>query len=328
MKRILACAAVALMVAGAAEARELRASTAAPETSPWGKVATAYAEKVAELSGGTLTVKFFYSSELGDEQTVARQVARGRLDLAGLSNTATSLLVPEFGLLASPYAFDNLEMADCVADNHLIGTFKDAFDEAGVVTVSFLEVGYQIIFSKEPVHRPSDFNGMKVRSAPTKTDTLYLDAAGANAVPLGTVDAMPALKTGGVDAATWPTVYGIAVGTHKIAPNVTVTNHVHQIGTVVISKKVFDSLTPEEQGWILDAAVVFKGFRPVLRGASEGMLKQLADAGVPVHRPTDEEMAEWVAAAREVQPKIVAEMGGNSEATWAAIEAAKKACGG
>ena len=29
-------------------------------------------------------------------------------------------------------------MADCVADNHLIGTFKDAFDAAGVVTVEDL----------------------------------------------------------------------------------------------------------------------------------------------------------------------------------------------
>ena len=328
MKRLLACAVAALMTVGTAQAKELRASTAAPEPSPWGKVANAYAEKVAELSGGELTIKFFFSSELGDEQTVARQVARGRLDMAGLSNTATSLLVPEFGLLASPYAFDSLEMADCVADNHLIGTFQDAFDEAGVVTVAFLEVGYQIVFSKDPVHSPADFNGMKIRTAPTKTDTLYMDAAGANAVPLGTVDAMPALKTGNVDAATWPTVYGIAVGTHKIAPNVTVTNHVHQIGTVIISKRVFDSLTPEEQGWIMEAGVVFKGFRPVLRGASDGMLAKLAEAGVPVYRPTDDEMAQWVAVAKGVQSQIVAEMGGNSEATWAAIEDAKKACGG
>lgn len=328
MRYLLVCAAMALAALGPAEARELRSSTAAPEASPWGKVAKAYEAKVAELSGGKLTIKTFFSSELGDEQTVARQVARGRLDMAGLSNTATSLLVPEFGLLASPYAFDSLEMADCVADNHLIGTFKDAFDAAGVVTVAFLEVGYQIIFSKDPIKSPADFNGMKIRTAPTKTDTLFMDAAGANAVPLGTTDSMPALKTGNVNAATWPTVYGIAIGTHKIAPHVVVTNHVHQIGTILISKKVFDSLTEEERGWILEAGVVFKGFRPVLRGASDGLLKKIADAGVPVYHPSADEMAKWVEVGKGVQPRIVEEMGGNSKATWAAIEEAKKACGG
>lgn len=328
MKRLLTCAAMALLALGPAQARELRASTAAPESSPWGQVANAYATKVAELSGGELTIKFFFSSELGDEQTAARQVARGRLDMAGLSNTATSLLVPEFGLLASPYAFDSLEIADCVADNHLIGTFEDAFDAAGVVTVAFLEVGYQIIFSKDPIRSPADFNGMKIRTAPTRTDTLFMDAAGANAVPLGTTDSMPALKTGNVNAATWPVVYGVAIGAHKVAPHVVVTNHVHQIGTVLISKKVFDSLSTEEQGWIIGANEVFRGFRPVLRGAADGMLKKLAEAGIPVYRPTEAEMAEWVKVGKDVQPRIVDEMGGNSGATWASIEQAKKACGG
>lgn len=327
MRKIFALAAVAALAVTSVEARELRSATAAPEKSPWGAVANAYSAKVAKLSGGKLTVKNYFSSELGDEQTVARQVARGRLDMAGLSNTATSLLVPEFGLLASPYAFSSLKQADCVADNHLIDTFGPAFDKAGVHTIAFLEVGYQIVFSKTPIKRPSDFKGMKIRTAPTKTDSLYMDAAGATAVPLGTVDSMPALKTGGVDAVTWPVVYGIAIGTHKIAPHVVVTNHVHQIGTIIISGRVWKRLSKEEQGWLTAAADVFKGFRPVLRGASNGLLKKIAKAGVPVHYPNAGEMAEWIAAAAKAQPQIVAEMGGNSKATWDAIVAAKKACG-
>ena len=328
MKSIIAGAIAALLAVSTADARELRASTAAPEASPWGKVANAYAEKVAKLSNGALKVNWYFSNELGDEQTVARQVARGRLDMAGLSNTATSLLVPEFGLLASPYAFDSVEMADCVADNHLIDTFGPALADAGAVTIAHLEVGYQIIFSKDPVKTPADMAGVKIRTAPTKTDTMYLDLAGANAVPLSTTEAMPALKTGGVDAVTWPTVYGIAIGTHKVASNVLVTNHVHQIGTILISKKVFDSLSAEEQGWLMEANDVFQGFRPVLRGAQAGLLKKIADAGIPVHHLTDDERALWVAEAEKAQPQIVAEMGGNSEATWAAIEAARKACSG
>ena len=328
MKSIIAGAIAALLAVTAADARELRASSAAPEASPWGKVANAYADKVAKLSNGALTIKWYFSSELGDEQTVARQVARGRLDMAGLSNTATSLLVPEYGLLASPYAFDTLETADCVGDNHLIDTFGPAFDQAGVVVVAHLEVGYQIIFSKNPMKTPADMAGVKIRTAPTKTDTMYLDLAGANAVPLGTTDAMPALKTGGVDAVTWPIVYGIAIGTHKVAPNVLVTNHVHQIGTTLISKKVFDSLSAEERGWLMEANDVFQGFRPILRGAQNGLLKKIADAGIPVHHLTDDERALWVAEAEKAQPQIVAEMGGDSVATWDAIQKAKKACGG
>ena len=107
-----------------------------------------------------------------------------------------------------------------------------------------------------------------------------------------------------------------------------VTNHVHQIGTTLISKKVFDSLSAEEQGWLMEANDVFQGFRPILRGAQNGLLKKIADAGIPVHHLTDDERALWVAEAEKAQPQIVAEMGGDSVATWDAIQKAKKACGG
>ena len=79
-------------------ARELRSAGAAPAKTPWGISAEAFVAKLAELSAGTLTVKHFHASQLGDEQTTIRQVARGRLDIGFFSNTATSLVVPEFGL--------------------------------------------------------------------------------------------------------------------------------------------------------------------------------------------------------------------------------------
>ncbi|MGB0505723.1 MAG: TRAP transporter substrate-binding protein DctP [Pikeienuella sp.] len=325
MKHLIAGAVAALLAVTAADARELRSSGAPPAGTPWGKITDAFAAKVAELSGGSLTIKHFHANQLGDEQTTIRQVARGRLDMGIYSNTASSLLVPEFGLLGSPFAFNSLEQADCVADNHLLKTFGGAFESAGVQPIGWLEVGQQIIFAKEPIISPSDLEGVKIRTAPTKTDTLFMEAAGGAAVPLGTTDAMPALKTGNVSAATWPAVYGIAVGYHKVAPHVTTTNHVHQIGSIVVSGKTWKSLSAEEQGWMLEAAEIFKGLRKGVRGAEAALLKKIQGAGATVHASDD---SAWRAIAPKVQPQIVSELGGNAEATWAAISSAKAACGG
>lgn len=325
MKNLIAAAVAAALAVSVAEARELRSAGAAPEKTPWGQSVNAFAAKVAELSGGSLTIKHFHASQLGDEQTTVRQVARGRLDMGGFSNTATSLLVPEFGLLSSPFTFSSVEQADCVADNHLLKTFGPALDDAGVVAIGWFEVGQQIIFSKTPIVTPADLEGVKIRTAPTKTDTLFMEAAGGSAVPLGTTDTMPALKTGNVSAATWPTVYGIAVGYHKVAPHVTPTNHVHQIGSFIVSGKTWKSLSEEERGWLMEAAEVFKDLRKGVRGAEAALMTKIESEGATVHAPDD---AAWRAVAPTVQPQIVAELGGNADATWAAIEAAKQACGG
>ena len=109
------------------QATELRLSMAPPPNSPWGAIAQKFVDKVAELSGGELTVKAFMGSKLGGEQDIIKQIARGRVDMGVMSNTAVSLVVPEFGLLASPYAFDSPEQFDCVADNHLLATYGDEF---------------------------------------------------------------------------------------------------------------------------------------------------------------------------------------------------------
>ena len=157
-----------------ANARELRSAGAAPPKTPWGISTEAFVAKLAELSGGELTVKHFHASQLGDEQTTIRQVARGRLDIGFFSNTATSLVVPEFGLLASPYAFKDAAQADCVADKYLLNTYGDAMSAAGVVPIAFLEIGQQIILSKKLIKTPADLSGVKIRTAPTKTDTLFM----------------------------------------------------------------------------------------------------------------------------------------------------------
>ena len=264
-----------------------------------------------------------------NEQTTIRQIVRGRLDMGLFSNTATSLVVPEFGLLASPYAFNNAAQADCVADKYLLDTYGDAMDTGGVKVLAFIEIGQQIIMAKNLIKTPADLRGVKIRTAPTKTDTLYMQGAGGNAIPLGTTDSMPALKTGTVDAVTWPTIYGIAVGYHKEAPKVTVTNHVHQIGTYVISKKTWDALSSEEQGWLEEASSVFIGLRAAARGAEAALLKKITTeegGGAEVYYPNEAEMAAWKEVAPVVQPQIVSELGGSAEATWATIVEAKQNC--
>ena len=66
-------------------------------------------------------------------------------------------------------------------------------------------------------------------------------------MPLSPKDTIPALKTGQVVAATQLSVFGIVVGYPKVAPNITLTRHQHQVGGVVMSKRTWDGLSDEEK---------------------------------------------------------------------------------
>jgi len=307
-------------------ARELRVATAAPPKTPWGVWLAGVAEKVEELSGGELKLNVFYSSQLGDEQTVVRQTVRGRIDLSGQSNTATSLVVPEFALLAAPYLWDSPKHADCAFDNHVGGIFDDMMQESGLVLLGWVEVGQMILFNRKAVHTPADMEKVKIRIAPTQASVSFFEAVGANGVPLGSVDSLPALKTGNVNGATFPTVYGIAVGTHKMAPHVTLTNHSHQIGTLTASKKVWNKLNADEQKWLRAAFADANVLRRGIRGAEAALVGKLKTAGLPVYQPSDPEMAAWRQAGLAAQPELVKAIGGRADEIWAKIQHAAKSC--
>ena len=328
MKTLIASVlAIGLSVAGA-HAKELRLSMAPPPNSPWGNVAQKFVDKVAELSGGKLTVTPYMAAKLGGEQDVIKQIARGRIDMGVMSNSAVSLVVPEFGLLASPYAFDSADQFDCVADNHLLKTFDAEFDAAGIKTLSWMEVGYQVVYTKNGARVPSDLKGIKLRTAPSITDTQFMTEAGVTAVPMSPSDTIPAMKTGQVEGATQLSVFGIVVGYDKVASHITLTRHQHQVGGIVISKKTWNGLSEQEQAWINEAAPIFLELRGALRGAEGALLKKAASEGATVVELTEDEMNQWRALVPAAQEKILGEMGDAARVKWDAIQTAKAACNG
>lgn len=327
MIRKLAIAAAALCVASAvnAEPREMRYATAAPEKTPWGKFLN---DTIAEIHTKTDKIKIvpYFSSALGDEQTVVRQTVRGRIDMSGQSGVATSLIAPSFELLNSAYLFDSAEQSDCMFDNHIGPIFAGQMENSGLVLISWVEVGHSYSQTKSKVHNLEDIQGMKLRIPPTSASKLFYDELGANAVPMGVVDMVPALKTGQVNGITTSTVYGIAIGLPKLAPFTLVHEATHDVGTVTVSKKIWDKLGEGEQTAIRVIDEKVNELRVAIRGAEKALLGKVAAAGAPVYELPEDEKIRWKAAGARAASRLVEEIGGDAPQIWEQIQKAKAAC--
>ena len=318
-----------LVVTGAAAQAEtvLKLASVAPTGSPWGKWATSVAAQIEELSGGELKIDLLLDAQAGDEQTILRQTAKGRLDIALVSNVPLTLLSQEMAITSAAYLFDSPEQGTCVAYEHLADSLGGIMEGAGVVPLTWMEVGHYILFSKQPLQTPADLEGLKMRIAPSIADSALADAWGVQGVPMGTSDAIPALQTGSVDAAWFPTLFGIGIGTHKIAPHVTVTNHARLIGTVSASSRTWAKLSDQEKEWLSAFTDAGPELTAIVLGAEPALLGKLEEAGVPVNKLDEESSAAWKSAAEGVLDAVIAEAGGESQAVADAIAAAKEACG-
>lgn len=326
---VLAAGLFASNVAVAAEALELKYATVAPEKTPWGAHFLNRVKASEDASNGSIKVNMFFSSQLGDEPTVVRQLVRGRIDIAGQSNTATSLVVPEFSLLAAPFLFKDAAQSDCVFDNHVKPIFGPLLEAQGLILLSYMEIGFPSLYSKSPVQTVADVKDMKIRVAPSKPYPLYWNEVGASALPLGGADSVPALKTGRVNALHTSTVFGLAVGYHKLAPHVTYLPSHHDIGTVVMSKKTWEKLSEEQQKALMVMGDDVNALRKSIRDTQEVLLTKAAEKdGATVYRPSGAELAEFRSHGAKAQAALVASIGESAEPIWAKIQDAVKACGG
>ncbi|WP_424928118.1 TRAP transporter substrate-binding protein DctP [Amaricoccus tamworthensis] len=298
-----------------------------PATTPWGRALEEFSHKVSELTAGNITVVNYFNSQLGDEQTVARQLARGRIDMALLSNVASSLLVPDYGLLQLPYVFDTVAQRDCAVDGYLHEVFDAEFEDAGVILLSTFEVGRMVIMSKTAFRTPEEMQGQKIRTSPTPADTLFIQATGAAAVPLGTLDSMPALKTGAVVAVTTPLVMGVAAGYAAEAPQIIMTAHGHQLGALLISNRTWERLEPSAKEAISRAALGMADLREATREAEENLLKEAEADGAVIHELSPAELESWKRFAPDVRQSIITDLGDHAAEIWAGLNEVKSVCG-
>lgn len=325
----LICAALVAAVTthGAAEARELRFGIAASEKTPWGKATGTFQEKLAEKSGGALTLNVFYNGSLGDEQEMTRQMVKGRLDAAMVSASPIALALPEFNLTSQPFIYTDTAQRHCVEDKYFSEIFDERLRTAGLVPLSWVELGNNILFSQKELRVPEDMKGLKLRTPATKSAVSFMEKTGAAAVPSGVSDIMPNLKTGAVNAADTVAIFGMAIGVPDLAPYVLKTNHVSSSGALTISARTWQGLSAEEQGWLKDAAMEsFPGLREQVAAAEAGLLAKAEAGGAKLHDLTTEEHALWTAVAEAQRDEAVADAGPDAAQVWSELTRARAAC--
>ncbi|MBT3437092.1 MAG: TRAP transporter substrate-binding protein DctP [Oceanospirillaceae bacterium] len=305
---------------------EMKYASAAPANTPWVKHSELMRDTVSANSEDAIQISLFNGGQLGDEITVIKQVARGRIDIGGFSMTAAATMVPEMALMGVPYMWDSYEQLDCAMDQHLSSVFEPLFEKKGLKLLQWNELGWTNTLAKKPMLSPSDFDGYKIRAAPAKYSASYLDGMGANGVVLPFAETPAALQTGMVDGATLSTVTFVAAGFGKLAPHYTLSRHSHQSGAILMSTKIWNALSSDEQTQFTDGLAPVTTLRAQVRGMGAFLLNKYKEAGGPVYEQTPEQRAQWKAVVLPGRDALVASIGGDAATIWPQIEAAKQAC--
>lgn len=282
-----------------------------PHTTGYGVGADLFANKLSDLSHGSMVIDQFPGAQLGQEPQMLQKVRTGDIDFIFSSTANAATISPESGVLSIHYLFrSETHLVHAIGDPRLVGAvremFTDTVKDAHLLTV--LTLGLRHLYGKKEIHNIADIRGLKIRVQATPTEDAMFPAYGAQTVhmPFGSV--YTSLQTGVVDMAE----NGINVyDTNKhyeVAPIMSLTGHEANANVLLVSSKLWNALTDEQKGWIEAAAKEVAAKEPAAAIALEAKSRaKLEKLGVKFVADVDK--SGFIKAAEPLQDKIAAQLG-------------------
>ncbi len=306
MKKILALVLV-LALASSASAVTLTYAEVNPLDSIVGQTATAFKQKVEELSGGEVIIDIQASGVLGSEAQVLDGILGGgdTIDISRISAFAlTSYGCQKAMLLSIPYTFVSREHFWKFANSDLAAEFLAEPHNIGLPLrgICYGEEGFRHFFFKEKVGGLSDLKGKKIRVSDDPIMTGMVKDLGANPTVVTYTELYSALQTGVTDGAEQPIANYRSNAFSEVAPNLILDGHTLGAIQIIIADSGWNKLNDQQRAWLMEAGKYAQDFNAKLSAGEEAKVLELLKAdGVTIVDVPDK--TEWVKAC---QPTIQA----------------------
>ena len=209
---------------------------------------------LAKESAGKYTIKVFNKSALGSEKETLDQVKIGALEMNRVNISSLNSICPKTLVPTMPFLFDSIAHMRKTLDGPIGEEILKGCESQGLVGLAFYDSGARSIYAKKPVKTLADAKGLKIRVQQSDLWVALVGAMGANATPMPTGEVYTALKTGLIDAAenNIPSYEGFKH--YEAVKFYSHTEHSMAPEMLVISKAIFDKMSPADQALFRKAA--------------------------------------------------------------------------
>ncbi|WP_026955697.1 TRAP transporter substrate-binding protein [Algoriphagus vanfongensis] len=269
-------------------------------------------EKIEEKSGGKIKVKVYPNQQLGSERELVELLQIGSLGMTKVSAAALEGFAPTMQVFGMPYLFRDDEHQKKVLNGPIGKQLLLDGEKFWLRGLCYYDAGKRSFYTKDkPVETPADLAGLKVRVMESPTAANMVRSMGSSPTPVSYGELYTALQQGIVDAAenNPPSLY--TSKHYEVCKFYSLDEHTSIPDVVIISTKVWESLSPEEQGWVQEAADESAAYESILWAESTAeSMRELEAAGVTITRPDKEPFRKAVEGVYEelkvAQPEIYA----------------------
>ena len=261
--RAMWCAVAAMAAIGVSSAgwgqdvKHYRFAYDQPKGTGYGVAGDIFADKLKELSKGTMIIDQYPGAQLGQEPAVLQLMKAGDIEfcISAAANAAT--LSPQAGVMSLHFLFrDENHLKKALADPQVVAAVKAMIEDTvqGGHVIALITLGLRDMYSKKEIRKLEDMKGLKVRVQATATEDTMFPAYGAQTVHMPFGNVYTSLQTGVVDVAENGVNVYLVNKHYEVAPVLSMTEHEANNNFIWISDKLWKSLSDEQKKWVTAAA--------------------------------------------------------------------------
>jgi TRAP-type transport system periplasmic protein len=273
----------------AIQPRVLRIGTSNPQDSQFGAGALEFAANVERNCGGRLRVELYPSGEAGGELEMTQDVIAGTLEMTFASSVVFATIAPELSIFDIPFLFRDLAHARAVLDGEIGKAALARLAPKGLVGLAWGENGLRhLTTSDRAVRRPEDLKNLKLRVPQSEVMVASFKAIGADVKSLPYPELYTALSSGAFEAQENPVATVVVANFDRVQHYLCLTGHVYSPAAFLISKRVLESLAPEDRPALYAAAVAgSKASRAYIDRVEKSGIEELRRRGMKVVEDID-----------------------------------------
>ena len=261
-----------------------------------------FAAAVEQRTGGELKFEIYPEQSLMKPMAQFPALEKGALDLSLCPLPYAGGAIPSMNLGLMPLLVTSYAQGAKWKDAPVGKSLSRIAEDKGVKFVSWIWQAGCLVSKTAPVTVPDDVKGMKIRGGSRGMDVL-LAAAGAKASSTPLNEIYAAMQSGALDGATASSTSLMSLRLEELGKALTTARRAAiwlVCEPLLMSKGVFESLTPAQQKAIQEAGEEMEWFGAVeAKRDDDAVAKAFAAKGAAVADLTPDDIAKWRALAEQ-----------------------------
>lgn len=283
----------------------LKAADIQPEDYPTVQALKYMGKLLEERSKGHIKMQVYAGAQLGQEKETIEMTQMGTVAISRVNTAPLVGFVPKMGVFSMPYLFRDADHFWKVLDGQIGTQMVKELEKSNLVGLAWIDSGARSFYTKgAPINNPSDAKGQKIRVQQSKIFVDMINSLGASATPMDYGEVYSGLQTGLIDGAenNPPSLW--AMKHYEVAKYFSLDEHARVPEMIIMSKKVWDTLSPDDQKLVKQAAIEAGLYeRDLWAKYTDESMKNLQAKGVTISKPDKEAFRKAVEPMYEKFPE-------------------------